>query len=282
MNLSPFRYPGGKTWLIPLVRRWLASIPRPAVFCEPFAGGASIGLTVAAEDLAARVVLVEKDSGVAAVWKTIFHGAWGPLCEMVKRFNCYPSDVKYVVEKMPSSAFRTLLLNRCSHGGLIGPDARLMVRGENGNGVASRWYAGTLAKRIEYLAGLRGRVTALHGCGLEFMRSKADDSNRVWYIDPPVSVPRRRLYDHDTIDMDEVFTTADELRGPWLMTVPDSPAARELAARHSFVCGGVTSWCSHNAKKSELLVGRDLTWAIGPMNSEPPINTTSTIQTGCV
>ena len=24
---SPFRYPGGKTWLVPRLRRWLSSLP---------------------------------------------------------------------------------------------------------------------------------------------------------------------------------------------------------------------------------------------------------------
>jgi len=39
-HLSPFRYPGGKTWLVPDVRHWLmASKVKPAVFVEPFAGG---------------------------------------------------------------------------------------------------------------------------------------------------------------------------------------------------------------------------------------------------
>ncbi|MDP8791430.1 DNA adenine methylase, partial [Serratia marcescens] len=40
-QLSPFRYPGGKTWLVPEVRKWLmASKVTPSVFVEPFAGGA--------------------------------------------------------------------------------------------------------------------------------------------------------------------------------------------------------------------------------------------------
>ena len=26
-QLSPFRYPGGKTWLVPTVRSWLKSLP---------------------------------------------------------------------------------------------------------------------------------------------------------------------------------------------------------------------------------------------------------------
>src|ERR1700677_2717012 len=37
---SPFRYPGGKTWLVPYIRDWLRSKKtRPARLIEPFAGG---------------------------------------------------------------------------------------------------------------------------------------------------------------------------------------------------------------------------------------------------
>lgn len=37
---SPFRYPGGKTWLVPYARTWLSNLyPKPAVLIEPFAGG---------------------------------------------------------------------------------------------------------------------------------------------------------------------------------------------------------------------------------------------------
>ena len=43
-QLSPFRYPGGKTWLVPEIRNWLRSARRmPDVFVEPFAGGAMAG-----------------------------------------------------------------------------------------------------------------------------------------------------------------------------------------------------------------------------------------------
>src|SRR5436853_7853445 len=69
---SPFRYPGGKTWLVPLFRRWLMSAPsQPAVLVEPFAGGGIISLTAAFEQLADRVVMAEIDDQIAAVWETI-------------------------------------------------------------------------------------------------------------------------------------------------------------------------------------------------------------------
>jgi hypothetical protein len=62
---SPFRYPGGKTWLVPRVRQWLRSLPsRPASFVEPFAGGGIVGLSAVFEDLAGSSVLVELDDGI--------------------------------------------------------------------------------------------------------------------------------------------------------------------------------------------------------------------------
>src|SRR5438067_6981748 len=81
---SPFRYPGGKTWLVPHVRAWLRSLPKkPQVFVEPFAGGGIISLTAAFEDLADKVLMVELDHEVAALWKTILsdENAW--LCEQI-------------------------------------------------------------------------------------------------------------------------------------------------------------------------------------------------------
>lgn len=40
---SPFRYPGGKTWLVPYIREWLQSKTMPpARLTEPFAGRAIV------------------------------------------------------------------------------------------------------------------------------------------------------------------------------------------------------------------------------------------------
>ena len=72
---SPFRYPGGKTWLVPTIRKWLRSLSASTLrFYEPFAGGGIVSLTVAFEQLADHVTMVELDAEVAAVWKTIIDG----------------------------------------------------------------------------------------------------------------------------------------------------------------------------------------------------------------
>ncbi len=81
---SPFRYPGGKTWLVPQIRSWLNSQPkRPSLFVEPFVGGGIVGLTVAFEGLADRVLMVELDEQVASVWKALLGGD----AELVSRSN---------------------------------------------------------------------------------------------------------------------------------------------------------------------------------------------------
>src|SRR3712207_6731593 len=59
---SPFRYPGGKNWLVSYVEHWLATKrERPTAFIEPFAGGGSVSLAVACAGLVESVVMVELD-----------------------------------------------------------------------------------------------------------------------------------------------------------------------------------------------------------------------------
>src|SRR5262245_8930109 len=69
---SVFRYPGGKTWLVPTIRKWLKCFDeKPKEFAEPFAGGGIVGLSVIFEDLAERLVMIEKDEDISAVWRTV-------------------------------------------------------------------------------------------------------------------------------------------------------------------------------------------------------------------
>src|ERR1043165_4167056 len=84
---SPFRYPGGKTWLVPLIREWMKAIPSPGLFVEPFAGGWIISLTVAAEGLAPKVLMGEVERGVAAVWRSILGNDFERLARLILKFE---------------------------------------------------------------------------------------------------------------------------------------------------------------------------------------------------
>lgn len=269
---SPFRYPGGKTWLIPRIRHWLMSLEaRPTVLVEPFAGGSIVGLTVAFEELAERVVLVELDQQVAAVWRTILDGGAIWLAERILSFELTYENVRATLARegggVREQAFRTILKNRTHHGGIMAPGAGLMKHGENGKGLKSRWYPQTLAKRITAIGRIRDRFTFVCADGIEVMRQYGQRKSAAFFIDPPYTAggfkgkrAGARLYTHHELDHKRLFETAERVEGDVLLTYDDIQHVRDLAARHSFQVECVAMKNTHHARMTELLIGRDLRW----------------------
>lgn len=267
-QLSPFRYPGGKTWLIPRIRQWLRHPPRE--FIEPFAGGGIVSMTVAAENLAEHVTMVELDEQVAAVWQTIFadnQAEW--LADRIISFNLTREslleELASVRQTTREKAFQTILKNRTFHGGILAAGAAPLRDGENGKGVASRWYAETLRKRILELAKLRSRITFIAGNGLDVMRRYTSHSDAAFFIDPPYTAAGksagRRLYTHYELDHAALFDLASHLAGDFLITYENAAQIALFAKQHAFDVEAIAMKNNHHAEMTELLIGRNLTWA---------------------
>lgn len=261
-QISPFRYPGGKTWLVPVAREWLQMIDRPAVLLEPFAGGAVIGLTAAAEGLADRVVLTELDDEVAAVWEVLINGSDRSITMLgnkILRFEVTLENVRAVLDGSPRTvidrAFRTIVKNRCQRGGIMAPGAGLVKTGEAGRGLASRWYPETLVKRFEAIRLFRDRVTFQQGDAFEAIESH---SGATMFVDPPYTAAGKRagsrLYTHTALDHEELFRSVAEHAGPALLTYDDTPEVREFALRHHFEVGNVAMKSTHHVVMHELAI----------------------------
>ena len=266
---SPFRYPGGKTWLVPRLREWLGSMDtRPKDFIEPFAGGGVISLTVAFENLAERVIMVELDEDVTAVWKTILGKENEWLVNRILTFELSAETARDALSKKPKSirehAFNTLLRNRVSHGGILAPGSGFIKNGENGKGITSRWYPETIAKRIRHISTVRSRINLVHGDGIDVMSKHKNDGDAVFFIDPPYTAAGKkagaRLYKHSTIDHEQLFCMASELAGDFLMTYDNAYGIHELADKHCFDTESIAMKNTHHAKMTELLIGRNLDW----------------------
>jgi DNA adenine methylase len=267
-HLSPFRYPGGKTWLVPRVIRWLKSKKHITDFIEPFAGGAIVGLTVADLKLADHILLVEKDEQVSAVWKTIFGGRSSWLADEIVDFDLTPEKVESRLKQRPHSteelAFQTILKNRTFHGGILAPGSSMLKHGENGNGIRSRWYPQTLRKRILRIADFADRVTILQNDGLAVIQQRASLQSAAFFIDPPYSAAGKkagkRLYVHSDLDHQELFRIVSEVAGDFLMTYDDADGVRSLAKKYGFEVRAVAMKNTHHAVMKELLIGKDLSW----------------------
>jgi DNA adenine methylase len=269
---SPFRYPGGKTWLVPRIRQWLrGQTQKPKVLVEPFAGGGIVGLTAGFEELVDHVVLVELDKEVAAVWQTILGGDAAWLAHRILSFDMTLDNARAALAStdggVREQAFRTILKNRTFHGGILAPGATFIKSGENGKGLKSRWYAETLAARIRAIDAIRHRFTFVCGDGIEVMREHARLKRAVFFIDPPYTAggpsgkrAGRRLYAHHELDHELLFATAARAAGDVLLTYDDAPGVRALAAKFSFETESVAMKNTHHAKMTELLIGRGLAW----------------------
>lgn len=262
---SPFRYPGGKTWLVPRVRDWLRSLsPRPRELAEPFAGGAIVSLSALFENLVQKIVLVEKDEDVSAVWRVIVYGEGLRLAQDVLTFDLTDKSVKELLSGKPrnefEAAFRTIIRNRVQHGGILAAGASLLNKGENGRGIRSRWYPNTLRKRILAIVQTRDDIGFFQGDGIEFIRNNAYRPDTSFFIDPPYTIAGRRLYTHSKIDHRELFKVAQTIRGDFLMTYDDAHEIRELVKEFGFEMALIPMKNTHHEVMRELLVGKNLSW----------------------
>jgi DNA adenine methylase len=266
---SPFRYPGGKTWLIPQIRKWLKSCGPLKHFYEPFLGGGSVSLSVAFERLAERAIMAERDEEVAAVWKVMLSDENERLARLIEGFHMNPHSLESLLSRPPDTlvdiAFATLVKNRTFHGGILAPGSGKMKHGENGKGLHSRWYPETLARRVRAIATVRDRLYFIEGDGLDLISSDQAVPESAFFVDPPYTVAGKRagsrLYRHSVIDHEALFALCARVRGSLLMTYDNCAEVAGLAHAQYLECKAIPMKNTHNATMTELLIGKDLAWA---------------------
>ena len=259
---SPMRYPGGKTWLVPEIRKYLRELDfRPEAFVEPFAGGGIASLTAVMDDYVDRAVLCEKDPDISNLWQCMLGDAEG-LAQRVESFAVTPEDVDRVFANSEMSgidaAFRTLLRNRVSRGGILAKGASVMKQGENGQGISSRWYADTLAARIRAIGNYAERFDFFQGDGVSLVDLCKYNKATAFFIDPPYTAAGkragRRLYTYNEIDHEDLFEKMSQVRGVFMMTYDESPDVIQMARRRGFHLAKVPMKNTHHAVMYELLI----------------------------
>ncbi len=260
---SPFRYPGGKTWLVPYVRDWLRSkAEKPSRLIEPFAGGGIVSLTVAFERLAKHVIFCELDASVAAVWRVVLNGQADWLAKQILNFDLTHERVRAVLDQpaqnLKDLAFQSILRNRVQRGGIMAAGAGLVKQGENGRGLNSRWYPATLARRIREINRMKDRLTFVEGNGFDLIKEHKADAEAAFYIDPPYTVAARRLYKVWQIDHARLFAEMAGCRGAFLMSYGTTSEIVALAKKHGFESKPIAPSRGAGKVSTHLLIGKEL------------------------
>lgn len=266
-TLSPFRYPGGKSWFVPAFREWLATGEGISTLVEPFAGGAVVVLSCLAADERLHGAMCERDERVAAVWSVALGSSddeFEALANAILRFDLTRDSAAACLSDEPANrvelAFQTILRNRVNRGGIIARRGGLLRNGERNMGIASRWYPDTLVARLRGVRALAGRLEFVHGDGFDLIRRFASDPSAAFFVDPPYTAGGKRagarLYTHSTLDHAKLFEECAGVRGPVMMTYDDAPEVRDLASANGFSVEPVAMRNANHQRMSELAITR--------------------------
>lgn len=87
----------------------------------------------------------------------------------------------------------------------------------------------------------------------------------MFFIDPPYTAAGKkagsRLYRFNELDHTALFDVTAQLTGDFLMTYDNAEGVQALAMERKFDTELVSMKNTHHAKMTELLIGRDLSWA---------------------
>ena len=257
---SPLRYPGGKTWLIPHIRKWLSKA-RSAVLVDPFAGGGIVPLTAVMEGLVERCVMVELDRDVAAFWWDALHRT-DTMIRQIREFRPTHKNVTDL-ELQETSGFRTLVLNRTRNAGILAPGASFIKNGESGKGIQSRWYPETLMRRLSDISNHARKITFYEDDGIRVLESMVSSGDKASvFLDPPYTAGGKRagtrLYAHNSIDHSTLFQLLADSSMNFLMTYDHVPEIVDLIQLHRFRAVSVCMKNAHHNYVPELVITRDL------------------------
>ncbi len=258
--MSPLRYPGSKKRLAPLI----VDIVRRHdfdLFVEPFAGGAYIGLFMAKNNLAKKVVLGESDPLVASFWKALF-GQNRQLAQRVRELEISIGEWRRIREWRPETtldkAIKCLYLNRTNYSGILkaGP---LGGKGQSGPyDIGCRFDKEKIARRIEALGSLGERVEVIRADYRETL-AKTEGQKRFIYLDPPYYEKGHLLYNdyfgqNDHIELRDVLARIEDA---WLLSYDEAPDIKrfyEGFPMESFALYHSATKLCDRPKKRELLI----------------------------
>ncbi|WP_244643567.1 DNA adenine methylase [Alsobacter metallidurans] len=241
---SPFRYPGGKGFLTPLLSAEIAKRfdGSPPSFAEPYCGGAGAATNLLLAGEVEQLFLNDADRRI--------YSAWRAMVNETERFLEKISSVQVNLTTWDNAlirlhetslqdydfelGFAAFFVNRTSRSGVILGSGPIGGYSQEGRWkIDARFNKEALAKRVRALGELRDQIILSCQDGLEFCQSLAHQqklSNTFLFIDPPYVGAGGRLY-YDGMNEARHRDLANWISAGsaphWLLTYDDHPLVRE-------------------------------------------------------
>ena len=237
--VSPLRYPGGKLKVVDYVKRLFeANDLLDGTYIEPYAGGASVALTLLFSEYASRIKINDIDRSIFAFWHSVLNET-EELCRLITDtpVNMDMWQVQRDVQARKLDAellelgFSTFFLNRTNRSGILSGG---VIGGKNQDGnfkIDARFNKKDLIERIESVAEYADRIELTSIDAVELIKSIRKPAEKSFcYLDPPYYVKGRDLYLNYYNDDDhrDIAKAIKKYKGKWIISYDAVPFISEL------------------------------------------------------
>ncbi len=237
-NASPLRYPGGKWRIAPFFERLISlNELKGRRYIEPYAGGASLALSLLFGGHVSEIFLNDLDPAIHAFWSVALNRN-KELRDLIQTTPVTPDQWRHqkgIYSKGRSSGllalgFATFFLNRTNHSGILNAG---MIGGKSQLGewkVDARYNKVELLRRIKLVGSYRNRIHLSRLDAVQFLTSIKPSQNSIVYLDPPYYRAGAELYlnAYSPDNHVEVRDAVGRLSAPWIVSYDDVPKIREL------------------------------------------------------
>ena len=176
---SPLRYPGGKGKVANYFKQiFKDNLLFDGLYIEPYAGGASIALSLLFNEYASHIIINDIDRSIFAFWDSVLNNS-DELCKLIldTPINVKMWDEQKRIQKEKNSydnlkvGFSTFFLNRTNRSGILNAG---IIGGRQQTGdwkIDARYNKKELTERIKRIAQYRDRMTVYNMDALDLIKN---------------------------------------------------------------------------------------------------------------